>query len=200
MIIRQATPNDNTRIEWLTREAFWNHMNVACDEHYIIHKTRKLPCFNKNLAFIAEEEGKLVGYIALYDAELKHHNETHKILTICPIVVHPFYQQKGIGTMLIKKAHKEAKEMGYGAVVIFGDPDYYKRFGYVNAKHHGITTVQGDNFDEFLSKELVRGFLKGKDGMFKELHKIPLSKDEIVKYDNQLLSNIFFKKDQKETK
>lgn len=192
MRIRQANNEDFPQIEWLTREAFWNHMGKGCDEHYIVHQTRKLPCYNRNLTFVAEVNDKIVGYIALYDAQLHHKDSTDDILTICPVAVHPYKQNKGIGSGLIKHAFDKAKELNYGAVIIFGDPNFYERFGFKNAMHFNITTEDGHNFDEFLALELTDDYLKDKSGFFKELHEVELKKEDMLDYEKQLLSQVPF--------
>ena len=190
MKIRQTETDDFRAVEWLTREAFWNHMGPGCDEHYIVHETRDLPCYKEDLTFVAETNSTIVGYIALYEAELHTKDEHHRILTICPVAVHPFHQKKGIGTKLIKHAHAKAKVMGYGAVVIYGDPNYYKRFGFADAKQYAITTENGDNFDAFLALELTDGYLDDKSGYFKELHEIDLSQEAVQHFDHTLLADL----------
>lgn len=48
----------------------------------------------------------------------------HRVLTFGPISVLPEYQNKGIGSKLINHTISLAKEMGYKAIVILGDPKY----------------------------------------------------------------------------
>ena len=59
-----------------------------------------------------------------------------------------------------------AKELGFKAVVIFGDPSYYRRFGFVRAADYGITTSSGESFDAFMTLELFSGALEGVCGRF----------------------------------
>lgn len=190
MKIRQTKTSDFRAVEWLTREAFWNHTGPGCDEHYIVHKTRDLPCYKEDLTFVAEEDSNIIGYIALYQAELHTDDEVCKILTICPVAVHPFHQKKGIGAKLIEHAHTKAKALGYGAVILYGDPKYYKRFGFADSKQYSITTESGDNFDAFLALELIDGYLDNKSGYFKELHEINLSQEALHDFDQALLADL----------
>jgi predicted N-acetyltransferase YhbS len=55
---------------------------------------------------------------------------------------------------------EKAKELGYKAVIIFGDPEYYHRFGFVNAEKYAITTVDGQNFEPFMALELYENSLQ----------------------------------------
>ena len=55
-----------------------------------------------------------------------------------PISVLPSFQRKGIGSLLMRHSIEKAKKIGYKAIILFGDPKYYQRFGFVNAKTYGI--------------------------------------------------------------
>lgn len=48
----------------------------------------------------------------------------------------------------------QAKQLGYKAIIIFGDPNYYHRFGFADAKQYNIQTSDGANFDAFMALEL----------------------------------------------
>jgi predicted N-acetyltransferase YhbS len=78
----------------------------------------------------------------------------------------PSLQKQGIGSLLIEHTINVAKAMGYKAIVIFGHPAYYHRFGFENAKNFGITTAAGESFEEFMALELYKGGLQGISGKF----------------------------------
>ena len=52
--------------------------------------------------------------------------------------------------------------------MIFGEPDYYPRHGFLTCDRFGITTADGRNFDAFLGIELTEGGLSGFGGSFYE--------------------------------
>lgn len=54
-----------------------------------------------------------------------------------------------------------AGKMGFRAVILFGNPAYYGRFGFQDAALYGISTAEGENFDAFMVKGLAPGNLKG---------------------------------------
>ncbi len=56
--------------------------------------------------------------------------------------------------------------MNFKAVVIFGNPDYYHRFGFKNAADFNITTSEGMNFEAFMALELYKDSLKNISGKF----------------------------------
>jgi len=67
----------------------------------------------------------------------------NNIITIGPVSILPEYQGKGIGSKLITKSIEIAKDLGFEAIVIYGDPRYYHRFGFRCAEKWDIATADG---------------------------------------------------------
>jgi len=44
------------------------------------------------------------------------------------VSVLPSFQRKGIGSLLMRHSIEKTKELGFKAIVLFGDPGYYQRF------------------------------------------------------------------------
>lgn len=61
-----------------------------------------------------------------------------------------------------------AKEAGYKAIVIFGEPGYYPKHGFKTCDNFGITTADGGNHDAFMGIELVSDGLRNVSGKFYE--------------------------------
>ena len=167
--IRLEEEKDFRKVEFLTREAFWDLYKPGCCEHMIVHKMRKVPAYVKELSYIAEEEHIIVGSIIYSKAKVVN-DQTKEFEVLCmgPISVLPSHQGKGIGSLLMNHSIEKAKELGFKAVIIFGNPDYYKRFGFINAKNYNIKTSTGDNFDAFMVLELTSEALNGISGIFYE--------------------------------
>lgn len=49
---------------------------------------------------------------------------------LAPLAVAPSYQQKGIGTALVRQGLKHLQEAGFDLAIVLGDTDYYGRFGF----------------------------------------------------------------------
>ena len=49
---------------------------------------------------------------------------------LAPLAVAPKHQKKWIGSNLIKSGIDMLTENGVGVVLVYGDPDYYGRFGF----------------------------------------------------------------------
>ncbi|MGM9654062.1 MAG: GNAT family N-acetyltransferase, partial [Butyricicoccaceae bacterium] len=83
-----------------------------------------------------------------------------------PLAVLPACQGKGVGQALIARGKAAARAMGYDAIVIFGDPDYYRRAGFIPGEMYGITDSRGLYAAALLACELVPGALDGCGGRF----------------------------------
>lgn len=165
--LRPEHPNDYRIIEELTRDAFWDLYKPGCDEHLVVHKMRKVPAFVKELDLVACDGDTIVGYIMYSKAKVVNdNNEEFEVLCMGPLAVAPDHQKQGIWSLLMNESAKQAKTLGYKGVIIFWNPDYYHRFGFVDAKTYGITTPDGQNFDAFMALELYPESLKWISGKF----------------------------------
>ncbi len=84
-----------------------------------------------------------------------------QVSTPGPVAVAPRYQDHGIGTALMNATLDAARATGFPAAFLYGDPHYYPRFGFHDAKHLDVTTTEGDNFPEFMGLELIDDALTG---------------------------------------
>ena len=60
---RRETESDWRKVEFLTREAFWNVYRPGCTEHYVLHCYRSRPDFVPELDLVMEREGTLIGHV-----------------------------------------------------------------------------------------------------------------------------------------
>jgi len=165
--IRHETKDDHRETETLTRDAFWDMYKPGCDEHLLLHKIRDLQVFVSELNYVAVTGGTIIGNIVFSKASVVNDNEYEfEVLTMGPVSVLPEYQGKSVGSRLINHALDHAGKMGFAAVLIFGNPEYYSRFGFVNAAKYNIQTSEGENFDAFMALELFENSLQGMEGKF----------------------------------
>lgn len=160
LIIRPETPANYHETEAMTQRAFWNLHVPGCSEHYLVHKLRGDSAFVPELSFVAELEGRIVG--AIYFAKAKVDNT--EVLSFGPLCVEPQLHKKGIGGSLLRHSLELAKKTDFGGVIIFGEPDYYPRFGFKTCDNFGITTSEGQNFPPFMGLELKEGALSALSG------------------------------------
>lgn len=186
LVLRQENANDHYKVEELTREAFWGYFNPTCDEHYLAHLLRNIPAFVQELDYVAEADGRLVGNIMYTKAKVVTSNGgEHEVLTFGPLSVLPEYWNCGVGSALVRHTILKAKKMGYRAIVIYGHPDYYLRFGFRSADIFGITTPDGKNFDALMAMPLYDGALDGISGAFHEDPIFNINKKDAIEFDKR---------------
>ena len=59
--IRLENKEDYRVVEMLIREAFWNVYRPGCSEHYVMHVLRNDPAFIRELDFVMEQDGRIIG-------------------------------------------------------------------------------------------------------------------------------------------
>jgi len=165
--LRLESPSDYKEVENLTREAFWNLHVPGCDEHYLVHIIRDCEAFIPELDYVAILDNKTVENIVYTKAKIiDDNNNEHIALCFGPISVLPEYQKQGIGKALIEHTKMIARSMGCKTILIYGDPSYYYRFGFIPAEKYNILTSNGMYHAALQVCELYAGSLNGICGRF----------------------------------
>ena len=182
-VIRLEQQKDHRVVEELTRDAFWNTYVPGADEHLLINKMRDAKEFIRKLDFVALYNDKIVGNIVYAEAKIIDNKNEYTVLTFGPVSVLPEYQNKGIGSELINHTIKLSKEMGYKAILIYGDPEYYKRFGFIVSKEFNITNKEGKFPAALQALELYQNALNGIKGIFNEGKAYEIDAKEAEEFD-----------------
>lgn len=192
-IVRLEEPRDYRIVEELTRAAFSDpertaRSQIGCPmEHYMVHMLREQDGIPE-LDFVAELGGRVVGHVIYSHAYVLRPDDTRvHVLNFGPLSVVPELQRKGVGSALMRRSIARARELGYGAIVFFGHPEYYPRFGFVEAREFGITTRGGANFPAFMAMELKSGYLKGVTGKYFEspIYDDDLNREQAKEFDRE---------------
>lgn len=166
---RREIASDYRAVEELTREAFWNTYVPGCNEHYILHIMRDSETFIKELDIVAEADGQIVGNIVYTRTQIAVDDGSfYPVISFGPISVLPEYQRGGIGGKLISYTKEIARNLGYKAILIFGDPAYYNRYGFSAAENYKIRTAEDMYAAALLATELFPGALSARSGKFIE--------------------------------
>lgn len=189
--IRKEQEKDYRRVEEITREAFSypgriERGGIGCPyEHWMVHALRERDGISE-LSLVAETDHKIVGHIICSKAEVRTPDDVIPVLNFGPLSVLPSYQGKGAGKALIKSMICKATELGFGAILFFGRPEYYPQFGFREASAWGITDSDGYNYPAFMGMELVPGYLScAKGGKYYEsdIYDDSLNRDKVKAYD-----------------
>ena len=90
----------------------------------------------RELSWIALEGDRLVGAIRYWPILVG--DTGHSALLLGPLAIAQDRAGKGIGRALMFKTLDLAAQLGHDLVLLVGDVDYYKRFGFVPATPHGF--------------------------------------------------------------
>jgi predicted N-acetyltransferase YhbS len=184
--IKRTTDDDFHQTENITRESFWNLYKPGCDEHLVLHNIRKSKSYIDELDLVAVFENELIGHIISTKAKIiDSQNNEHVILCVGPLSVFSAFQKRGIGSELLNESIKVAKELNYKGMILFGNPDYYHRFGFKNAKEYSITTKDGLNFEPFMALELQTNGLDNITGKFFEDNAFMTHPDELIEFEKR---------------
>lgn len=188
-ILRLQVPADYRIVEELTRDAFWDHHVPGCDEHYLAHILRSSPDFIPDLDFVAlvkQADGswQIAGNIMYTKAIIRTaKGEIDNIISFGPLSVAPGCQKRGLGAALVRHTINLASERGYDAILIYGDPLYYSRFGFIAAEQFGIRTKDAYFSPALQALELIQGSLSSAEGLFIESASYSLDSEAAVLFD-----------------
>lgn len=161
---------DYRAVENLVRESFWNVYRPGCSEHYVIHVLRDDPAFVKELDFVMEQDGRLIGQNMFMKAVVHADNgQDISVLTMGPIGIIPDLKRKGYGKALLDYSLERAAKLGFGAVMFEGNIDFYGKSGFDYASKFGIRyhdMPEDADVSFFLCKELIPGYLDGVTGVY----------------------------------
>ena len=170
IIIRLEKKEEYRQVENMVRESFWNVYRPGCLEHYVLNQLRDDPAFVKELDFVMEKDGRLIGQNMFMRANIKADGGRDiPIMAMGPICITPELKRKGYGKILLDYSLEKAKELGCGAVCFEGNIDFYGKSGFTTAdkfgiRYHGLP--EGEDAPFFLCKELIPGYLDGITGEY----------------------------------
>ena len=118
------------------------------------------------VSLVAVEGGTIVGHIMFSPVSLSGHPGL-KIMGLAPMAIAPEYQRKGIGSALVRAGLDQCKQLGFGAVVVLGHPEYYPRFGFSPSTRFGIKCEYEVPEEVFMVFELLPGYLRYTSGTIK---------------------------------
>jgi len=186
-IIRLERTEDYREVENLVRESFWNVYRPGCSEHFVIHVLRDDPAFVKELDFVMEQNGVLIGQNMFMRTVINADDgRVIPVLTMGPIGITPELKRKGYGKKLLDYTLEKAAAMGFGAVLFEGNIGFYGHSGFTYARSFGIRyhdLPEGADDSFFLCKELIPGFLDGITGVYQTPRGYYVDDADVEKFD-----------------
>ena len=188
-IIRLERKDEQRQVETLVREAFWNVYRPGCLEHYVLNQLRNDEAFVKELDFVMEKDGELIGQNMFMRAVIKADDGRDiPIMTMGPICITPRLKRQGYGKILLDYSLEKARELGCGAVCFEGNIDFYSKCGFTYAsefgiRYHGLS--EDDDASFFLCNELIDGYLDAATGEYSTPKGYFVDEAEAEEFDKQ---------------
>ncbi len=109
---------------------------------------------------------ELVGTVRLWTVRL---GRERRALMLGPLAVDDAWRGHGVGARLMEAALERAGHSGEDAVILVGDPDYYRRFRFTSSHTSGLWLPGPVEPRRFLARELRNGALAGAEGPVSKL-------------------------------
>ena len=187
--IRLEEEKDYREVENLIRESFWNVYCPGCSEHYVMHVLRNDDEFIKELDFVMEQNGTIIGQNMFMKTVINGDDgKDVPVLTMGPICITPELKKKGYGKAILDYSLEKATELGYGAVLFEGNIDFYGKSGFDYAskfeiRYHDLPEDADSSF--FLCKELIPGYLDDVTGVYQTPQGYYVKNEEVEEFDKE---------------
>ena len=152
----------------LVDEVFTEHENA--DEgrlvRSLVEEIRSKKYYLPELELLMLEDGQPVGYVMFSRFHIEG-RYTDQLVLLSPAAVKTSLQRQHICRDLIEYGFVKAREMGFTAAMVEGNPANYRSRGFVTSKKHGIVAgpkIHLPHEDCLMVAELVPGGLDGMHG------------------------------------
>jgi putative acetyltransferase len=105
--------------------------------------------------------GEIVGHVLFTPVVVATQDGELPLLGLGPVAVLPANQRQGLGTMMLSGCLEYLRAQGHRGVVVVGDPDFYRRFGFINASRWGLRSEFPVPDENFMALSLKPGVLGG---------------------------------------
>ena len=162
MKIRESVENDKKYIRKVHQNSFDQSEGEVVSQLAIdlLEDKTALPV----LSLVAEQDNEIVGNIIFSSVSIESVEEVSAYI-LAPLAVTRIAQSRGIGTQLINAGLEILKERGAGLVLVYGDPNYYRRTGFKAG--HNLKPPHKLKYPEeaWMAQELVEGILAKTEGV-----------------------------------
>ena len=168
-IIKQCSEQFSERALALVEQVFTDYENEQEGKftRRLVEEIRAKKYYVPELEFVmTDENGQLLGY-AMFSRFHLNGKYDDKLLLLSPVAVRTDMQRKHISKELIEHGFEKAKQLGYTAVIVEGNPQNYRSRGFVTSATFGIVASPNVGLPAtecLMVKELVPNGLDGIQG------------------------------------
>ncbi len=164
--VRRERSSDYAEVYRLVKAAFEHTDHSDGTEADYLDALRNKDAFIPELSLVAEHAGQIVGQIVLYNTSVTTRDGPFAALVLSPISVRPDYFRRGVARAMMERAFDIARQMGYTAVFLCGDPAFYRKFGFIPTFEYGVYHISDTkkSAEWCMALELSPAALKGIQG------------------------------------
>jgi putative acetyltransferase len=133
MEIRPERPEDHAAIAEVVTAAFGSPAEAT-----LVERIRASSHYRPAYSLVADLDGRVVGHVMVSEVDLRDGDVARPILSLSPLAVAPDVHGRGIGSALVLDVAARVDADGHPLIVLEGSPVYYARFGFTDARDHGI--------------------------------------------------------------
>jgi putative acetyltransferase len=131
---RGERPGEELEVRRVVADAFAHHAVVPT----LIDRLRESPDWIDGLSFVAEMRGQIVGHILFSRSLLDAPRRLLDVLVLSPVSVATEFQNRGIGSKLIRHGLEQVASRPEPLLFLEGSPGFYSRFGFQPAGNVGF--------------------------------------------------------------
>ena len=127
MKIREANVNDSEGVKNIHLQAFDNSEAEQVSDLAVklLHEKSTVNI----ISLVAIDDDAIIGHVAFSPVFLSSTNE-HFGYILAPLAVLPTHQNNRVGSTIVKHGLDTISSLGAFIVFVYGDPQYYSRFGF----------------------------------------------------------------------
>ncbi len=144
--VRPGRVADHGPVVALVREAFATGDRDGQEEVDIVEAVWALGAAGEDLELVASIDETVVGYVL----GSWGHLGDRPVVGVAPLAVAPGFQGVGVGSVLMRAFTARADAAGLPVLVLLGNPDYYRRFGFAAAPGEVVYPPVGPASPNFL--------------------------------------------------
>ncbi|MGD0159371.1 MAG: N-acetyltransferase [Candidatus Bathyarchaeia archaeon] len=108
-------------------------------EARLVAKLRRTPIYIRELSLVARYRNAIIGHVLFYPIKIRTSRKKCGSLALAPVSVIPKFQNRKVGSRLIKEGLEKAHKLGFKSVIVVGHSKYYPRFRFERASKYGIS-------------------------------------------------------------
>lgn len=152
----------------LVEKVFTDHENAEEGKlvRRLVEEIRAKKYYLPELELLMLQDGKPVGYVMFSRFHIEGRYDD-RILLLSPAAVRTDLQRQHISRDLIEYGFEKARQMGFTACMVEGNPANYRARGFTTSAPYGIVAAESVHLphpDCLMVKELVPGGLEGIHG------------------------------------